>query len=262
MIICAEHVDFQVNRKSLLKDVSFLAKPYAITGLIGPNGAGKTTLLKLLAGLIRPTSGHIKIDNENIASMKANMRARLLAYMPQANSVHWPVSVQYIVGMGRLPFRKSSAGFSGDNTQIVQNAMAQMAVDQLANRDVTSLSGGEKARVLLARALAQTTRILLVDEPATGLDIGHQISLMEKFQSLAASGITVILVLHDLSQAARYCHHVVLLDQGHLVCEGTPLEVLTKPRILDVYGVEADISEIADCRIITPLALAQRGDGA
>lgn len=256
MKLSAQHVSFRVGPHRLLEDISFSAKPGSITGLIGPNGAGKTTLLKLLAGLEKPFSGSLEIDDTDITAMTPQARARLLAYIPQTQVVHWPVSVFSIVSMGRLPFRKSPGKLSRDCLQIVEQAMKQMQVDQLADRDTTSLSGGEQSRVLLARALAQTPHALLADEPTAGLDARHQISLMRKFQSLAASGITVIVVLHDLSQAARFCDHLVLLNHGHIVCQGLALDVLTKTIISDVYGVDVAITRVNDFPVITPLTIS------
>ena len=253
MKLSAHHIGFRLGHHTLLRDISVTALPGSITGLAGPNGAGKTTLLKILAGLRRPTTGNISIDGEDLTKMHASERAKLMAYVPQSRIIHWPVSVAMLVAMGRLAHRKSPGSLDKINREIVAEAMVKMQVENLANRNAMSLSGGEQARVLLARALAQQPALLLADEPASALDLRHQIKLMELLRELAQSGLTIIVSLHDLSQIARYCDHVVVLNQGEMIVAGTPLTTLTQKTIADVYGVNTEIPDINGMPVITPL---------
>ncbi len=195
--------------------------PGQLTAVIGPNGAGKTTLLKALAGLIAPAAGtcHCSTAAPSPRGSRGEL-ARALAYLPQERIVHWALSARCVVGLGRLPHRPLGAGESAADRAAIDAALAAMDVAHLAHRPVLELSGGERARVLVARALAQEPRALLADEPAAGLDPAHQLSLFRHLAALAASGRTVVVALHDLSLAARFCHSVVLVHQGRAVAAG------------------------------------------
>ncbi len=253
MRLTAQNISFQIGQYRLLHDISTSVLPGCVTGFVGPNGAGKTTLLKILAGLRQPTSGDVTIDGENLHKMRATERAKRIAYVPQSRIVHWPVSVAMLVAMGRIAHQRSPGNLDEKSRIIVENAMRQMQVETLAERDALSLSGGEQARVLLARALAQQPAILLADEPTSALDLRHQIKLMELLRELAQSGLAIVVSLHDLSQIARYCDHVVVLDQGKMIVEGTPRTTLTHKTIGDVYGVDIDISDVNGLPVIIPL---------
>lgn len=253
MKLTAKNISFQLGQYRLLRDISTTALPGCITGLVGPNGAGKTTLLKILAGLRQPTDGIVKIGIDDLHKMPAIQRAKRIAYVPQSRVIHWPVNVRTLVAMGRMAHRKSPGNLAEADQKIVEDSMRKMQVGNLAERDSMSLSGGEQARVLLARALAQQTTILLADEPTSALDIRHQIKLMELLRELAQSGLTIVVSLHDLSQIARYCDHVVLLDQGEMIVEGVPSNTLTHKTIADVYGVDVEITDINGLPVITPL---------
>ena len=223
-----------------------------VIGLIGPNGAGKSTLVRAIAGLI-PADGGILIDGAPIASMSLRDRARHIAYLPQGQSVHWPLTVERLVALGRLPHLAPFARPGDADAQAIERALERTELLPLRDRPIDELSGGERARVLLARALAVEAPLLLADEPLAALDPAHQIEVMALLRAEAARGATVIAVLHDLTLAARWCDRLLLIDQGSLVADGKPAEVLTADRIGAVYGVSAFIGEAQGEPLIVPL---------
>jgi iron complex transport system ATP-binding protein len=199
-----------------------------VVGLIGPNGAGKSTLLSALAGLL-DYSGQINLETQDLASFPATQKARRIALQPQFVESAWSLSVHDVVSLGRLPW--------GDADQkIIHAAMHRANVSALARRRVDELSGGEKARVWLARVLANQASILLVDEPVASLDIRYQRDVMELLREYALSGHAVIIAIHDLSLAARYCDRFCLLDKGRQVKTGRADEVLTEALLSAVFG--------------------------
>ena len=208
-------------------------------GLIGPNGAGKTTLLRALAGLVAPAAGAITLDGRPLSAIGRDDRARRIGYLPQDGTIHWAVPVTDVVLMGRLPHLGAWQRAAENDRAIAARAMAALDIADLAQRPATRLSGGEKARVLLARALAGEPQILLADEPVAGLDPYHRLEVMEHLAGLAAAGAGVVVVLHDLSLAARFCRRLVLLDRGRVAAQGAPAEVLTPERLASVYRIEA-----------------------
>ena len=225
--------------RDVLQGLDAIAQPGQLTAVIGPNGAGKTTLLKVLAGLINPQGGTALADGRHLASWDTAELARCRAYLPQERTVHWALTVRAVVALGRLPFQPLGAGETATDAAAVDAALVAMQVTHLAERPVLELSGGERARVLVARALAQQPRVLLADEPAAGLDPGHQLALFQLLAELARSGCTVMAALHDLSLAARFCHSVILVHAGRTIAAGPPLEVLTPDNLAAAYGINA-----------------------
>jgi iron complex transport system ATP-binding protein len=226
-----------------------------VVGLLGPNGAGKSTLMRALAGRV-DSDGTVAIGGRDMKSMAVNERARLLAHLPQARVISWPLSVENLVGLGRMPWHGFSQRFSERDRVICAEAMDLMDVVHLADRPATELSGGEQARVLAARAVAQDTPVLLADEPASGLDPAHQIMMMAAIRRLAARGRAILVSLHDLSLAARWCDRVVMLKDGRVAVEGTPADVLTEHWLREVFNIAAHIGHDAGGLILTPIALA------
>ena len=224
-----------------------------LIGLIGPNGAGKSTLVRAIAGLI-PAEGTIEIDGAPIAAMPLRERARRIAYLPQGQTVHWPLTVERLVALGRLPHLAPFARPGSIDAQAIESALERAELLSLRERPVDELSGGERARVLLARALAVEAPLLLADEPLAALDPAHQIEVMALLRAEAAHGATVIAVLHDLTLAARWCDRLLLIDRGKLIADGKPADVLTANRIDAVYGVSAFIGEAAGEPLIVPLS--------
>ncbi len=249
----AHGVGVRLAGRRVLEDVSLTVTPGEIVAVIGANGAGKSTLLKAMAGLIAPCTGTVVVGARPLDQLDRRSLGQTIAYLPQERTVHWPLTVRRLVALGRLPFRERIAGPSAEDRDAVEEAMAAMDVTAFAERAVTELSGGERARVLLARALAQRPRFLVADEPTTGLDPAHGLTLFAQFVRMAALRRAVIVALHDLSLAARYCHRVLLLKDGAALAQGTPREVLTPQLLASAYGVRATVAEIEGRPVVLPI---------
>jgi iron complex transport system ATP-binding protein len=215
-----------------------------LTILVGPNGAGKTTLMRALAGLV-PAEGRIDIDGKPLATLTVRERARRVAYLPQGHVFHWPMPVASVVALGRYPYADAFSALTENDVRAVDKALVATGTEALATRAVTTLSGGERARVALARALACEAPILLADEPTVSLDPRHQLVVMELLARAAHDGGAVLAIGHDLSLAARFADRIIMMNRGRLVADGTPREVLTAERIATVFGVEAFIADDA-----------------
>lgn len=214
-----------------------------VTAILGPNGAGKSTLMACLAGLRRPDQGLVTLDGAQICAMSPRDRARRLAFLPQSPEIAWAVDSRILVGLGRTP-HIGARGLSLRDAEAIERAMQIAGVEAFAGRIVTTLSGGERARVLIARALAGEPEWLLADEPFTGLDPGHQLDAAALFRRLAhLKGLGVVLTLHDLSLAVRMADRILVLAGGGVIAEGTPAEALTPKVLARAYGVEANIHE-------------------
>ena len=226
-----------------------------LVGLIGANGAGKTTLLRALAGLI-PAQGSVRLENAPLRELSSRSRARHLAYLPQNAAAHWPLSARQLVALGRLPHRPPLGNLTLDDQRAVDWAMSAVDVSHLGERAVTTLSGGERARVLLARALAVEAAVLMVDEPIASLDPYHQLLIMEVLKDYAQRIGLVISVLHDLTLAARFCHRLVLVHEGSIAADGTADQVLDDDQLARCYQVRVMRGEF-DGPVIVPIRRAQ-----
>lgn len=234
----------------VLDDVSIEINRGELIGLIGPNGAGKSTLLTVIAGLVN-CSGRVCYQGRSIRRISLGERADLISYLPQGRDIAWSVKVETLVEIGRK--RQVYSARLPSDRRCVEHAMQRMDILDLRQRSVTTLSGGELARVLLARVLAQDTPIILADEPISGLDPAHQIGVMEVLDGLAKEGRTIVVSMHDLSLAARWCKRLILLNKGKVISDGPPQSVLTRDRLADVYGVTAHISDGPDGMIVLPI---------
>jgi len=261
MLLDVQDLTASLGNRLVLKGVSFSIMAGEFVGLIGPNGAGKSTLLRALLGLT-PAEGAVALGALDAAHVTAKERARHMAYVAQEREIAWAVPVEMLVGLGRSPYRPSFASLGLADRNAIDAAMRKMEVDGFRDRAATELSGGEKARVLIARALAQETPLLLADEPTAGLDPLHQITLMRLFADLAAGGRSVVASLHDLGLAARWCTRLLLIDAGRIVADGKPAEVLTARTLRDVYGVEAFFGETSGGLVVQPLDLVAADTGA
>lgn len=235
--------------RAVLTDVTGAATPGRLTLLVGPNGAGKSSLLTLLAGLARPDAGEVSLDGAPLLALSDRDRAQRIGYLPQERDIHWDIDVATLVGLGRLPHRRSAllrAAPDSADRAAVEEALAMTDCAHLARRRVQSLSGGEAARVLLARVLAGHPRWLLADEPLASLDPAHRFATLELLRRIAAAGKGVVAVLHDLPLAARFADHVLLMDRGRIVAAGPPDEVLTAEAIAQLFGVAAERLDGAD----------------
>ncbi len=235
--------------RQILSDVAIEARRGEFLAVIGPNGAGKTTLLKATAGLVA-ASGAIMLGGAPLASLSRKQRALRLGYLPQGHVFHWPLSVLDVVGLGRLP-RGAGADLSEDDRRAVERAMAETGVTGFASRTVMTLSGGERARVALARVLATEADLILADEPTASLDPRYQLVVLDILKRHAANG-AVVAVLHDLSLAAGYADRLVILDEGRVAAVGSPREVLTEARIAEVFGVRAEILDRDGVTVVIP----------
>jgi iron complex transport system ATP-binding protein len=231
--------------------VTLAVEPGEVVALLGPNGAGKTTLLRAALGLL-PAAGAIRLGGAPLAALDARARALRAAYLPQERDIAWPITVEALVALGRLPHRAAPAA----DRAAVAAAIAEMDLAGFEARPATALSGGERARALIARALAQQAPLLLADEPTAGLDPAHALALMQAFRRLAARGGGVLVALHDLALAARLADRVALMQAGRLVALGPPAATLTPGRLAAVYGVTAFRAEDAGGPILVPTGLA------
>jgi len=228
----------------VLRDIDLTVAAGEVVGLIGPNGAGKTTLLRAAMGLL-PARG-----DASLAALAPAARARHAAYLPQSREIAWPMTVRAVVGLGRIPH----PGTSGPRDRAaIDAALAALALSDLADRCATTLSGGQQARVLIARALAQDTPLLIADEPTAGLDPAAAIRVMVLMARLAADGRGVVASLHDLGLAARHCTRLVVLDGGRIVADGPPLQVLTPDLLAGVFGITAHLATGPDGPVFQPL---------
>lgn len=238
--ITIEQLGVTLGRRRVLEQVDTRFSSGSLTGVIGPNGAGKSTLARAMLALV-PASGTVRIDGDNVAAMPRADLARRIAYVPQGQTLHWPLGVERLVGLGRLPHLAPMSRIGAADMAAIERAMARADVLHLRHRIATELSGGERARALFARALAVEAPALIVDEPLASLDPGHQIDVMELLRAEAAGGALVIAVLHDLTLAARYCDRLLLIDSGRVVAEGAPATMLSAERLRAVYGINAHV---------------------
>jgi ABC-type cobalamin/Fe3+-siderophores transport system ATPase subunit len=252
----AQNIAYQRDGNAILADVNLHFGSGEMVGLIGPNGAGKSSLLRLLAGLSEADSGQVLLrcgaDEKPLSRYAGQTRAQLLAYLAQQDKPAWPLELEHLVGLGRAPWHRPLGGKSVQDTLAVERALTQTDLLHLRKRNVTSLSGGELQRALLARVFAGEPHIIIADEPISALDPYHQLHIMELLAAHAQQGGAVMVALHDLSLAARFCSRLILLDKGKLVADGEPVAVLTNENLEQVYGISAHVDCRPDGLVIIP----------
>jgi iron complex transport system ATP-binding protein len=255
-MLALEHVGVTLGRRAVVANVSAAFAPGTLTGVVGPNGAGKSTLARAMLALV-PATGRVTLDGNDVAAMPRAALARRIAYLPQGQTLHWPLTVERLVGLGRLPHLAPMSKIGAADADAIARAMVRADVAGLRNRIATELSGGERARVLFARALAVEAPALIADEPLASLDPGHQIDVMELMRAEADAGALVIAVLHDLTMAARYCDRLLLIDEGAIVADGAPADVLTPDLLRRVYGIDARVESGGDWPTVTTFGRAR-----
>ncbi|MFI5982235.1 ABC transporter ATP-binding protein [Streptomyces sp. NPDC051555] len=239
MRITAEGLSWSVSGRPVVRDVNVDIAPGETVGLLGPNGSGKSSLLRCLAGLRPPDAGTVRYDGESVRHWSARRIARHVAFVEQGSGADSDLLVADVVGLGRTPYRDRWRGPDATDRTVVAAALERVGLTALADRPWKALSGGERQRAHIARALAQEPYGLLLDEPTNHLDVKHQLELMELSTGTEQ---TVLVALHDLSLAARYCDRLLLLHHGRLVAAGTPAAVLTSDRLAEVFEVDAELS--------------------
>jgi iron complex transport system ATP-binding protein len=255
-------IELALGGRSVLVGADLAVAPGEVVGLLGRNGAGKTTLLRVASGLLAPDAGQVLLDGQPLRALDRRARARAVAVVPQETHFPFPFTVAEVVLMGRAP-HLGWLGFEGRaDRAAAREAMERLGILELADRSILELSGGERQLAVLARALAQAPRLLLLDEPTAFLDLRHRLEVLARVGELAAAGTGALVVSHDLGVAARCCDRLALLAGGRVLVAGRPEEVLTPAALRAAYGIEADVGPGPDGRpVVVPRPLAPPGSG-
>ena len=247
-------LEYSSSERPVIDGATIAAEPGAVTALVGPNGSGKSTLLKGLANQLSPSSGSVLVDGKEIHQMETKTLARKLGLLSQESSSPSGITVEQLVFHGRYPHRGFFESVTEEDQQHVKRAMALAGCEHLRDREVGSLSGGQKQLAWIAMVLAQETDVLLLDEPTTFLDLHHQLEVMEIIETLRAeSEVTVVVVLHDIQQAARIADHIVALKDGSVRARGPPEAVITEQLLAEVFEIEANVEATENGPRVEPL---------
>lgn len=240
--LTADHLTLAYNGQTVVRDVSLSVSSGEVLGLIGPNGSGKTTVLRALTGLHRSTCGTVCLDGRDVSRLSAAERARGIGLVPQGEHYAWPLTVDDVVLLGRAAHRGWLLPFSAADLAVVDCALTQTNLMTLRQRRIDRLSGGEHQRTLIARALAQEPKVLLLDEPTANLDLHYQMQILNLVSRLAADQqLAVVVAIHDLALAARYCDRLMILRDGQVFACGAPNSVLTPENLQAVFGIDAEL---------------------
>ena len=257
MIIEVQEVDFAYNKAPVLQDISFNLEEGEFLGIVGPNGSGKSTLLRNLDGILTPKKGAVYIDSRDQKEMSRLDIAKLIGYVPQKEGDMFPITVFETVLMGRKPHIKWME--TKEDKAIVARMLEKLGLGPFAMRDINQLSGGERQKVYIARALVQQPKILLLDEPTANLDLKHQIEVLDLLLETKKKGVAIIIAIHDLNLALRYCDKFMILHQGKVFASGGE-EVINKKNIETVYGVKVEVLEKAGQKFIIPFEPLEKTD--
>ena len=239
-----ESLSYRYDEKTVLDHITLSIRRGEIIGILGPNGCGKTTLLKNLNKNLKPHGGCVLLDGADLESISKREIAQSIAAVPQSNEIRFAFTVREIVTMGRMPFQESLRGETREDLEIIDKAMEQTGLTEFSDRLISTLSGGERQRAIIARAITQTPRIILMDEPTLHLDINMQFEVLDLIRDLSRENdLAVVIVSHDLPMVTRYCDRIVLIHDHRIFAIGTPEEVLTKENMRIVFNVDAELEE-------------------
>ena len=251
MSLSVQRLSFSYGPRRILEDVTFEVAPGAFCALLGPNGSGKSTLVKAIAGVHRAKSGTVTVEGRETSSLGRRELARVVGYVPQVGDAPFDLTVREAVMLGRTPHFGLSP--RTEDRAKVEDAIARMGLGEIAERSMSELSGGQAQRALIARALAQDTRVLLLDEPTSALDLRYQIETLQLVRQITREeGISALIAIHDLNHAARYCDQIVVLHGGRLVADGSPADALQAPVLRAVYEVDVEVAAREDAVEVRP----------
>jgi len=237
-----EALSVRYDRKNVLKDMSLDIRQGKITTLIGKNGCGKSSLLKTVFEAVKPSSGNVYYRGKSVKSYGSKELAKKIAYLPQVHEAPPDVDVKTLVSYGRFPFQRFGRGLTKEDYKIVDDTISFTGLTELKDRKMSELSGGERQRAWIAMAVCRQPEILILDEPTTYLDVGHQIDVLELVRRMNTQmGTTIIMVLHDVNLAARYSDDLYAIRNGNICCEGCPNEMVTRERMKKIFDVDAEI---------------------
>jgi iron complex transport system ATP-binding protein len=240
-VLKLENMTFSYGVKKNLEDISFEIKPGEFVAILGKNGSGKTTLMRCINKILKIDSGTITVDDQNVKSLTLEELARLCTTVPADTSLDFSLTVRDFVALGRTPFLKSVWWEDEEDEKIIDQALWDFGITAYADRRLHELSSGERARVLLAKGVVQTPKIMLVDEPSAHLDIKYKVQVMELLKMLSEKGMAILMANHDINLLTRFCDRIILLHEGHIISDGRPEEVITAENIKKVFGIEVEM---------------------
>ncbi|WP_256392062.1 ATP-binding cassette domain-containing protein [Natronoarchaeum rubrum] len=256
--ISVADVEISLGDVQVLSGVSLDVAPGELVGVVGPNGAGKTTLLRAISGVLAPDAGEVFVDGDEVHELSSGAASRRVAVVPQDTAVSFSFDVREIVAMARHPHRSRFTPASAEDRRVIESALERTGVDALADRSIDEVSGGERQRALLARAVAQETPALLLDEPTASLDVNHQVETLEMVRSLVDDGTAAVAAIHDLDLAARYCDRLAILTGGEFLAVGPPEDVLTESAVAAAFDVRSVVGRDPATGSVSVTALADR----
>jgi len=238
-----KNMSFSFGKRKILNDISLSIGTEKLTAILGPNGCGKSTLLQNILGFLKSEGGYVELFNENTQNLSQKNKAKKLSFVPQKSRLQAPVTVQEFALLGRLPHLKNTfEGYTKEDHKIANDILDKMHLNHFADRLAISLSGGEFQMVLLARALVQNTKIMLLDEPTSALDLNHAVAIMKRIKKeIKEHKITALMVMHDINLASLFCDEIIMMKDGNVFTKGTPIEVITSENLKKVYHLNSDI---------------------
>jgi len=253
-MVALEGLSLRAGATTLVRDITLHVAGGTWCTIVGPNGAGKTSLVAAVAGLRSPASGSVRIDGHDLTEIHERDRARLVAYVPQHPEVPAGMRVEEYVALGRVAFHGVLRAPSRRDREVVEGVLDRLELNGFRERDSASLSGGERQRMVLARALAQATKVVVLDEPTTGLDVRHQMDILELLtKEVAECGLTVVATLHDLTLAALFTDRLVLLDRGEVRCDGPAHDVVRSAMLAEAYGTPLRVVDVDGSDVVVPV---------